>query len=299
MASTESLFLRELYTTWTERMSGQDLPAMRNMFDDWHRPTVEPTEVTYEELDVAGIPALFANPVHAADDRAILYFHGGGFAVGSRHSHRKLAAHLAKAAGVRALVIDFRRAPENPYPAQLEDALIAYRWLLENGFAANHVATAGDSAGGNLAISTALKLAALGAPPPAATVALSPWLDMELTGETLATKCEVDVLVTRPLLEGMREMFLGTRGSPTDPLANPLLADLSGLPPLFISVGGDETLLADSTRLAELARKAEVDVVLDVVPEQQHVFVCLAGRAPEADGAVARIGAFLASKMDE
>ncbi|MBV6756126.1 alpha/beta hydrolase [Rhodococcus opacus] len=297
MASTQSLFLRDLYTEWLGRMDGMDLPTMRDLFEEWHLATIEPSGVTYEEVDAAGVPAVWADPVDGASDRVLVFTHGGGFVVGSRHSHRKLAGHLAKAVGARALVIDYRRAPEHRFPAQIDDAVTVHGWLLDQGFTPEHIATVGDSAGGNLAVSTPLKLAALGKPLPAAVVALSPWLDMELSGETLDTNDGTDALVKRAVLQGMIDGFLSGPEDATDPFANPLLADYTGFPPVYISVGGHETLLDDARRLAELTEKAEIETVLDVVPEQQHVFHFCAGRAPEADDAIARIAAWLRPKL--
>ncbi|QSE94743.1 alpha/beta hydrolase [Rhodococcus pseudokoreensis] len=297
MASTQSLFLRDLYTEWLGRMDGMDLPTMRDLFEEWHLATIEPSGVTYEEVDAAGVPAVWADPVDGASDRVLVFTHGGGFVVGSRHSHRKLAGHLAKAVGARALVIDYRRAPEHRFPAQIDDAVTVHGWLLDQGFTPEHIANVGDSAGGNLAVSTPLKLAALGKPLPAAVVALSPWLDMELSGETLDTNDGTDALVKRAVLQGMIDSFLSGPGDATDPFANPLLADYTGFPPVYISVGGHETLLDDARRLAELTEKAEIETVLDVVPEQQHVFHFCAGRAPEADDAIARIAAWLRPKL--
>lgn len=298
MPSDESLYLRDLYASWLARMDGMDLPTMRDLFEEWHLATIEPTGVSYEETDAGGVPATWADRVEGGvTDRVIVFTHGGGFAVGSRHSHRKLAGHLAKVIGARVLVLDYRLAPEHPHPAQVDDAVRAYDWLLDQGVAPGHIATAGDSAGGNLAVSTPLKLAALGRPLPAAVLALSPWLDMELTGETIDSNDATDALVKRPVLEAMRGMFLGDDGSPTDPFANPLCADLTGLPPLYITAGGHETLLSDSRRLAEQAEKAQVEVVLDLVEEQQHVFVFNAGRAQEADDTLARAGAWLRPRL--
>jgi acetyl esterase/lipase len=213
------------------------------------------------------------------------------------HTHRKVAGHLAKAVGARALVIDYRRAPEHPYPAQLEDAVTAYRWLVGQGVEAGHTATTGDSAGGNLATSMVLRLRDQGGPIPAAIMPLSPWYDMEGKGESLDSRAEVDVLVQREILTGMATMFLGEEGPATDPLANPLFADPTGLPPMLIQVGDHECLLDDSLRFADNARAAGVDVTVEVEPEMQHVFHFLAGRAPEADKAIDRLAAWVRPKL--
>lgn len=289
MPSKESAFLAEIYAEWLGRMTADpemELPAMRDLFEQWHLVTVEPTDVTYEEVDADGVPSVWCIPRGCATDRVVLYTHGGGFAVGSRHTHRKLAGHLAKAIGCRALVVDYRRAPEHPYPAQLDDSVRAYRWLLAQGIEAGHIATSGDSAGGNLAISIALKLREDGDPLPAALLPMSPWLDMEHKGETLESNAATDALVQRSILEGMSTMFLGADGSATDPLTNPLYADPAGLPPIFMNAGGAETLLDNAQRFEAIAKRAGVEVRLDVAEGMQHVYPFLAGRAPEGDKAV-------------
>lgn len=298
--SQESEALATLYRGWVERLQANpdmDLATMRDMFEEWHLPTAEPAGVTYAEADADGVPALWCIPPDRASDRVIIWTHGGGYVVGSMHSHRKVAGHLAKAAGVRALVLDYRRAPENPHPAPVEDAVTAYRWLLRSeGIAPDHIAVTGDSAGGGLCTAMVLALRDAGDPLPAAIMPISPFYDMEATGESLATNSEVDVLVGKDILLAMAGMFLGG-GSPTDPLANPLHADPAGLPPMLIQVGGNETLLDDSTRFAERAQAAGVDCTVEVYPEMQHVFHFLAGRAPEADQAIAAMAAWVRPKL--
>ncbi|HEY9414934.1 MAG TPA: alpha/beta hydrolase [Pseudonocardia sp.] len=289
MTSTESKYLADIYAEWLGRMTAEpemQLPAMRDLFEQWHLVTGEPTDVTYEEVDADGVPSVWCVPKGCATDRVVLYTHGGGFVVGSRHTHRKLAGHLAKAIGCRALVVDYRRAPEHPFPAQLDDSVRVYRWLLAQGIEAGHIATSGDSAGGNLAISVALKLREDGDPLPAALLPMSPWLDMEHKGETLESNAATDALVQRSVLEGMSAAFLGADGSATDPLANPLYADPAGLPPIFMNVGGAESLLDNAQRFEAIAKRAGVEVRLDVADGMQHVYPFLAGRAPEGDKAV-------------
>jgi len=298
--SAESAALAALYSSWVERMAANpemDLPAMRSMFEEWHLPTAEPVGVSYEEVDAGGVPAMWCRPAGAADDRAMIWTHGGGYVVGSMHSHRKVAGHLAKAAGVPVLVLDYRRAPEHPHPAPLEDAVAAYRWLVgEQGIAPEHIATTGDSAGGGLCTAMVLALRDAGDPLPAAVMPLSPWYDMEATGESVATNAGVDVLVQRDILLAMAGMFLGD-ASPQDPLANPLYADPTGLPPILIQVGGSETLLDDSNRFAAMVKDAGVDCTVEVYPEMQHVFHFLAGRAREADEAIAAMAAWVRPKL--
>jgi acetyl esterase/lipase len=227
----------------------------------------------------------------------LLFTHGGGFVVGSVATHRKLAGHLAKAVGCRALVLEYRLAPEHPFPAQLEDAVAAYRWLLGQGIEPGHIATTGDSAGGNLAISTVLKVRDDGDPLPAAILPMSPWLDMEHLGKTLESNADTDALVSRPVLEGMSGMFLGEGGDPTHPHANPLYADPTGLPPMYSCAGSHETLQDNAERFHEMARTAGVDATLEIVPEMQHVFTFSAGRGPEADATIAAMAAWVRPRL--
>lgn len=291
-ASTGADFLRALYQTWSDRMAANPamtIPDLRSLFDEWHQPTLEPEGVTYKSDTLAGVEAIWALPVGADVQKVILYTHGGGFAVGSAASHRKLAGHLAKHLGVTAVVLDYRRAPEHPFPAQLEDSTAVYRELLARGFKAGNITTSGDSAGGNLAIATVLTLRDEGVALPGAVIAFSPWLDMEHVGKTLQTNDATDALVKKPVLEAMSGMFLGEKGSRTNPLANPLKADYTGFPRLYLNAGSHETLLDNATDLAEIAKAAGVDVTLSVVDGMQHVFPFLAGRAHEADDEMHRI----------
>ncbi|CNE53816.1 caprolactone hydrolase [Mycobacterium tuberculosis] len=287
--------LKDLYTDWSQTLATTPdltIRLFRSIFDEWHQPTTEPEDVTYAEGTVGGVPGIWCRPLGADSSKVLLYTHGGGFAVGSASSHRKLAGHVAKALGVVALVLDYRRAPEHPHPAGLEDAVSAFLALADQGIAPADITTIGDSAGGNLAVATALALKERGKPLPGRVIAFSPWLDMENAGKTLQTNDATDALITVPLLEGMIAGVLGDRTSPKAPLANPLYADYTGFPRLYVNAGGDESLLDNATRLARLARLAEdagVDVTLSVVDGQQHVFPFNAGRTAAADDEIARI----------
>jgi monoterpene epsilon-lactone hydrolase len=291
--SSEADFLRTLYKGWSDRMAADPaltIGDLRSLFEEWHQATREPEGVTYKRSLLAGVEALWALPVDADLSKVILYTHGGGFVVGSTSTHRKFAGHLAKHLGVTAVVIDYRRAPECPFPAQLEDSTAVYRDLLTRGFKAQNITTAGDSAGGNLAISTVLKLRDDGVALPGAVIAFSPWLDMEHIGKTLESNAATDVLVNMSVVQSMSALFLGENGSRTNPLANPLKANYKkGFPRLYITVGSAEALLDNSTDLAEIARAAGVNVTLSVVEGMQHVFTFLAGRAVEADDELRRI----------
>ena len=296
-SSIEANYLSELYRNWTARMAadpGMSIADLRSVFDDWHQPTLEPEGVTYKNDAVGGVEGIWVFP-EAADHRKVLVFtHGGGFAVGSSSSHRKLAGHVAKALGAVAFVLDFRRSPEHPFPAQLEDVTAVYRDLLAQGFDPRNLTTIGDSAGGNLAISSVLKLRALALPLPGAVIVFSPWLDMEHKGATLVTNDATDALITKPLLETMSSMYLDHVSAPSNPLANPLYADFQGFPRLYINAGAVESLLDDAKRLHMRASTAGVDSTLSVVDGMQHVFPFLAGRAREADEEIRRIAAWFA-----
>ena len=226
----------------------------------------------------------------------MLYLHGGGYVVLSPTSHAKLTAGIAKAVGCRVVSVDYRLAPEHPFPAAVDDALAAYRALLDQGYAPSQVAISGDSAGGGLTVATLLAARAAGVPQPAAAVPLSPWVDLEGLGETMDSKADVDLIVGRDGLKMMADMYVAG-GDFRDPLVAPVHADLTGIAPLYVQVGGDETLLDDSTRLAANAARAGVEVRLDVFPEMQHVFQTGLGMLPEADDAIDRIGSYLRAKL--
>ena len=251
-----------------------------------------PEDVQCQPVDAGGVPAEWIAAPNANAERVILYLHGGGYSMGSIKTHRELVSRLSRAAAARALAIDYRLAPENPFPAAVEDATAAYRWLLSNGADPARTVIAGDSAGGGLTVATLVALRDAGDPLPAAAVCLSPWVDMEGIGDSMTTKADLDPMVSREeLLEGAK-MYLGD-ADPRTPLAAPLYADLSGLPPLLIHVGTAETLLDDSTRLADRAKAAGVDVTLDVWDDMIHVWQAFAVMLPEGQQAIDRIGEFI------
>jgi epsilon-lactone hydrolase len=227
----------------------------------------------------------------------LLCMHGGGFVSGSISSHRKLFGHLAKATAARALILEYRLAPAHTHPTQVDDATAAYRWLLDQGISPGHIAFAGDSCGGGLSITTQLRARDRGLPLPAAAMPFSPWVDMEATGESYETNRDKDAFFSADVVRELAGIFLGAGGDRRDPLANPLYADLFGLGPLYIQVGGDEVLLDDARQLDEHARKAGVDVRLDVFPGMQHTFQMAAGRAPEADEAMSKMAAWVRPKL--
>ncbi len=245
-----------------------------------------------EPVNAGGVPAEWIDTPGAAADRAILYLHGGYYLLGSIRTHRAFMGHLAHATGARMLLIEYRLAPEHPFPAALEDALAAYRWLLAQGFAAERLVVAGDSAGGGLALATLLAARAAALPLPAAAVCLCPWTDLACTGESMITKAALPFIVEPEVARVSAQLYLAG-ADPRNPLASPLYADLHGLPPLLLQAGGDDTLLDDATRLADRARLAGVAVELQVWPEMVHEWQQLADIVPESKRAVADIGAFV------
>jgi acetyl esterase/lipase len=274
--------LRDLYADWANIMATTPdltMRLFRSIFDEWHQPTVEPEGVMYREDTVGGVPGIWCLPEGADQTKVLLYTHGGGFAVGSAASHRKLAAHVAKELGVVSFVLDYRRAPEFQHPAQIEDGVAAFDALVASGIAAQDITTIGDSAGGNLAIAIALSLKEQGKKGPGQVIAFSPWLDMENKGETLATNNDTDALITPELLEGMIAGVLGGTIDPKTPLANPLYGDFAGFPRLYVTAGSVESLLDNATRLHERATAAGADVTLSIGEGQQHVYPFLAGRS--------------------
>ena len=290
--------LGEIYSQWAVEMAAHpDMSEqlLRIVFDDWQRATAEPSGVTYEHTEIGGVPGIRVSPAGADGSRMLLMMHGGGFALGSSASHRKLAGHLAKACGVDAFVADYRLAPEHPYPAAVEDGLAVIDALLARGMSVAYITPIGDSAGGNLAISIVLKLMEAGRDLPTSVITMSPWLDMENSGATIETNDATDFLIAREGLQANIDRYLSGGADPTDPFVNPLYADLTGFPRLYINAGSVESLYDNAERLHTLAEKCGVDVTFTVGEGQQHVYPFLAGRHPVADDEIARIGAWYAA----
>ena len=213
----------------------------------------------YSRVNAGGVTAEWVAADGASDSMVVLYFHGGGYIIGSPRTHRPMLAHLSRDSGARVLSLDYRLAPEHPFPAPVEDAVASYRWLLSEGYDPSRIALAGDSAGGGLTVAALVQIRYLGLPVPAAGVCVSPWVDMEGLGESMETRAEADPMIVREGLLLSAKTYLGG-ADPRAPLAAPLYADLrKGLPPMLIQVGDAEVLLDDSTRLAGVAREAGVE----------------------------------------
>jgi acetyl esterase/lipase len=299
MASPQAQQLKAAFQQFrNETLSKADasIEEMRANAQAFSQLTAEPDDVRYEAVDAGGVPAQWIIPAGATEDRVLQYVHGGAYELLSAETHRKMVGHIAKAIGCRALNVDYRLAPEHPHPAAVEDSLTAYRWLLAQGIEPGHIAISGDSAGGGLCLATALKIRAQDLAMPAAIVPISPWTDMAGTGETMGTRADVDMIVTPDAIAQLSQVFLAG-GDPRDPYASPLYADLQGLPAIYIQVGDEEVLLDDAVRVADKARRAGIDVTIDIFPEMQHVFQIAAGNLPEADDAIRKIGAWLKPRL--
>jgi monoterpene epsilon-lactone hydrolase len=239
-----------------------------------------------------GVPAEWLVPSGISTDRVVLYLHGGSYVAGSINSHRPLAANIAIACKARVLIIDYRLAPEHPHPAAVEDAVAAYRWLIDGHVDPGHLAVAGDSAGGGLTLALLVSLRDGKIPLPAAGICLSPWTDLAFTGESWKSKAAVDLIIYAYKELEFAGMYLGGL-DPKSPLASPLYADLKGLPPLLVQVGTDEVLLSDSRRLVERAKAAGVNAVIDEWEKMQHVWQFAASFIPEGRRAIKDIGEFI------
>jgi acetyl esterase/lipase len=228
-------------------------------------------DVGVEPVTANGVSAEWTTTPRDTRDAALLYLHGGGYVIGSLDSHRHLAAEAGRAAGMQALALDYRLAPEHPFPAAVADALAGYRFLLARGIKPERIAITGDSAGGGLVVAAMLAIREAELPQSGCGWCISPWVDMEANGETMSTKALADPTVQRAGILDMARMYLNA-ADPRSPLAAPIYGDLSGLAPLLIQVGAAETLLDDALRLAKVAGAADVRVDLQVWPEMIHVW---------------------------
>jgi monoterpene epsilon-lactone hydrolase len=256
-----------------------------------------PAQVQATSTVIAGRRAVIVEPEESARPGTILYFHGGSFMLGSPETAMSLTANLVVRTGIRAISLDYRLAPEHPYPAGINDAVAAYRALLDDGADPQSIAFAGDSAGGGIAVGACLLERDAGLPLPAAVLTFSALLDATLTGTSMTTKEGVDPFLTREGLLSSGQAYLAGQ-DPREPLLSPAVcADMTGFPPLLLQVGTNELLLDDSTRLAQRALDAGVDVTLDVTADVPHVFQAFAGTLDEADEALDRAALFLTQRL--
>jgi epsilon-lactone hydrolase len=277
-------------------LAGRPRPAgsaeRRQRLDDFGRSLGMPGQADLQAVDIAGVPAEWSSTSEADASRAVLYLHGGGYMAGSIVSHRYVSVEIGRAAQARTLAVGYRRTPEHSYPAQLHDAMAAYRCLLDQGIAPGHIAVGGDSAGGNLTLALLLALRERAEPLPCCAWLISPWTDLTASGVTMQTKAAADPMIQKPYLLELAQAFCGGRDL-ADPLISPQHADLAGLPPLLIQVGADETLLDDAVTLAGRAGAAGVAVTLQIWPDMIHAFPMFFPLVAASRRATADAGAFL------
>lgn len=275
---------------------GGDLSEQRPLLDQLMTAHPLPVDVATIPGELGGVAVVHIELTAGGSAGVLLYLHGGAYALGSAAAAAGLAADLARRSGTRAVSIDYRLAPEHPYPAAVHDAAAAYHALLDSGVPASHIAVAGESAGAGLAVATLLAARAAELPQPAAAVLLSPWIDLTLSGASITGKAAADPALTADGLRRRAADYVAG-ASPTDPLISPLFADLTGLPPLLIQVGSSEILLDDATALAARAAAADVAVTLQVTPGVPHVFQGFAAILDEGEAALSRAGSFLRSHL--
>ncbi|MHB1356942.1 MAG: alpha/beta hydrolase [Anaerolineae bacterium] len=288
-------FASYLFKPLTRIISGRmdaisSIPKLRAFMEKGSGQPRLPLGFTTNTVDADGLPLEWISPSQVADQPIILYLHGGGWTLGWYNGHRSMVAHICQAAGCRALAVDYRLAPEFPYPFALDDCVKAYRWLVRSGVSPRQIVIAGDSAGGNLALATLMSLRAAGDPLPAAAVCISPMTDLACTGASFYS--HKDVLLSSGFAQTMARHYTGSH-DPRLHLISPHYGNLIGLPPLLIHVGQDEILLSDAVRLAEHARAAAVDVNLVIWPGMWHVWHTYIPYLPEARQAVEAIGDFI------
>ncbi|MFO7965323.1 MAG: alpha/beta hydrolase [Desulfobacterales bacterium] len=248
--------------------------------------------VSFAPQAIGGVRGAWITPEAAEKNAAVLYFHGGGYCMGSINTHREMASRIAAASKTRVFIIAYRLAPEDPFPAALKDAETVYRGMLKNGRSPEKMVVAGDSAGGGLAVALLLRLKACKLPLPAAAVCISPWLDLTLSGDSMKKKRHLDHVVRHELISKMARAYLNGE-DPSNPLASPLFGNLENLPPMLIQVGTAEVLMDDSVRLAHKATAAGVDVTLETWEDMVHVWHTFAEILPEAGEAIDAIGSYV------
>jgi epsilon-lactone hydrolase len=270
-----------------------EIPAARVLYDEMGPPVA--ADIKSELFEIAGMPAQLLVPPRHDADRALLFLHGGGYVYGSLKSHAGMVAEIARSSGCQALSIQYRLAPEHPFPAALDDACAGYEWLLRRGFKPEKLAIVGDSAGGGLVMSTLVTLRDKSRPLPGAAVCISPWVDLEATGESWRTRQALDPMLDRPLVDQLSALYLAGHKRP-HPVVSTIHADLHGLPPMLIQVGEREVLFSEGELLAKKASAAGVDVTFEEWAQMVHVWHLYYPMLGAGREAIARVGAFLCAK---
>jgi len=299
MVSKEMKRLIKMLKRMSEIATKKRLEDYRNAADQMVAIGEISEDTTIEEIKVNEISSVWITAPEVAKDQVILYLHGGGYVGGSINNYKEFGARISRASDSRVLLIDYRLAPENPYPAALEDAIVAYKWLIDNeGINPKKIIIGGDSAGGGLTAVTLLKLRDLNITLPSAAVLLSPWTDLDVTGDSIRRNRRKDPIIDASETFFMADLYIGNN-DPKNPYISPLYGDLKGVPPLFIQVGSHEIILDDSLRFAEVAKSAGVEITLDVWEEMFHGFQLLAAWAPEGEQAIEKMGEFIQKHIKE
>lgn len=296
--SRRARFLREI-SSWYVGLfdkGSMDIAETRKRLDTVAGLVPVASGVGVWETEIAGLHAEYLVPDGADEDRVLVYLHGGAYVLGSCASHRPVVSHLARATGVQALVPEYRLAPEHPFPAAIDDAVNVYRALLESGHDPAHIAVAGDSAGGGLAIAMTLKLRDNGEPMPACLGLLSPLLDLTGSGDSMATRKDRDPLFDPEDLPHIGRYYCD-ESELSNPLVSPVFADFEGMPPMLVQVGDDEILLSDSDRLAQKVRDAGGDIEVEVWSGMWHVWQMFIGLMPESREAIEKFGAYVQVRL--
>jgi acetyl esterase/lipase len=295
MASEEIENVRKLLAAFPD-MKDQSIQQLRAQMENWVGSFPLPEGVSIDPENANGVPAEWVRAPGVRDDTVFLYLHGGGYALGSSATGRPLAAALSEAAETRVLSLDYRLAPEHPFPAAVEDAVAGFRWLLEHGTPPGRILIGGDSAGGGLSVATLVALRDAGDAMPAGGVCISPWVDLTCSSDSYRTKLESDPIVVPEDIRWLASLYLGDQ-DPRTPRASPVFADLKGLPPLLIHVGSEEILLDESIALDRRAREAGVDSTLEVWENMIHVWHVFFQMLKEGRDAIARIGEYCKSRL--
>lgn len=281
-------------------LSGSDETAsmaqVRASYTTFQAQQKPPQGVRFEEVNMGGVPATLALPDEQNSDIVLVYIHGGAYIVGEPAGYRGIGGNYAKLLGARVYIPDYRLAPEHPFPAAIDDGLRAYEWLLEQGIPARKIAFAGESAGGAMVVSVMVAAKQKGLPLPAAGVAISPWANLEHTGASMTNREGLDPLNTKPLLDLLARTFLAG-ALPNHPLASPVFADVTGLPPIMVQIGENELMLSDAIRLASHLAENRVRVNLEVWPQMPHAWHFFQSFLPEAEQALRESARFISETV--
>jgi len=298
MSVRASIMSFVLKRTIKKQMSNlQDPAAMRGAAGGGMPGSRLPVDIRTETVATESMRGEWVISDDSASDAVMLYLHGGGYIFGSPDSHRDLVWRLAKASGLRVFVLDYRLAPEHPFPAAVDDALVAYQWLLDQGIAAQKIVVAGDSAGGGLATALMVQTKTAGLAMPGQAVLISPWVDLSLSGESMALNAQQDAMLSPQALGKFAAYYLGDE-DPKHPLASPLFADLTGLPPTFVMVGSNEVLCSDAQQLVANINMAGGSAEITIWNKMPHVFPLLSAIIPEGKQAIAEIAGFIRLHLD-